>query len=385
MRPRILLFFPVFLAGCGGPDGPLAPSPGSDGSAAPAETLTLYTIDQARYPLAVCNDGSTPVFYYRRGTGDGARKWVVWFKGGGSCGDAEQCAERARTDPDLVSSRPWLSRRTTRKDGILSSDPHQNPDFYRWNHLFMVYCSSDAWSGTRALAGFLTGNPDEGMYFRGRYVTDAIVDSVSDPGVVGSPTLAEATQVLLTGSSAGGNGLRNNLDRLAAQLRARGADVRAISDATLTPGVNPAIEEENARRRRETYELWQQSLDESCLARTPGAPELCGDSVYLTENGFLETTLFVHMDQADPLALESQLIDLKAPSDQALRDAFAAGVRDLFARKIAAGFSPRAGFHVILDTPRWNSGEVTIEGRTMAEVVGNWYFGRSGPVKLVTP
>lgn len=381
-----LLLSSVLWSGCGGsvssPSG--TSEAGSDIAAAPAETLTLHTIGQERYPLAICNDGSPPVFYYRRGTGDGARKWVLWFKGGGNCGDSEDCAERARTDPSLMSSRPWTSRPTVRKDGILSASPQENPDFYRWNHVFLVYCSSDSWSGTRldlALQGFLTGG-SEGIYFRGRYVTDAIVDSVSDPAVIGSPTLAEATHVVLTGSSAGATGLRNNIDRLAAQFRARGADVRAISDAALSPMVNPAMEVVSGLMRRSNYDLWQQSLDETCLAATGAEPELCGDGVYVVERGFIETPLFVHMDQADPLALENQQIGRE---DLAQRDAFAAGVRDLFARKVAAGFSPRAGFHVIVDTPRWNSGEVRIEGRTMADVVGNWYFGRSGPTKVVEP
>lgn len=92
----------------------------------PPAPLTRYEIDKAKHPKAVCNDGSTPVFYYRRGVDSGAHKWVLWFKGGGSCFDAVSCADRDRS---LTSATGWTQRNLD-GDGILSYLLEQNPDFY---------------------------------------------------------------------------------------------------------------------------------------------------------------------------------------------------------------------------------------------------------------
>lgn len=185
--------------------------PEDEPPAQPAATMTRYVIDQARHPQARCNDGTTPVFYHRRGVGDGVDKWVLWFKGGGSCWSEASCADRGQ---NLMSATPWMhddlmELATKGNDastdgsagGILSPDPEVNPDFYTWNHVYMVYCSSDNWAGTRPPSA-QTGN----LHFAGHYITDAIMDALQDPTRIGTSTLREATQILLTGSSAGAGG-----------------------------------------------------------------------------------------------------------------------------------------------------------------------------------
>jgi hypothetical protein len=81
------------------------------------------------------------------------------------------------------------------------------------------YCSSNWFTGA---------SPDNNnamkFYFRGHYIVDAVVDSLSDAGLVGAPTLREATHIIFAGSSAGGIGVSINLDRLAKTLY--WADVR---------------------------------------------------------------------------------------------------------------------------------------------------------------
>ena len=40
-------------------------------------------------------DGTNPGFYWTKGSGTGANKWVLYFKGGGWCYDEASCKQRA--------------------------------------------------------------------------------------------------------------------------------------------------------------------------------------------------------------------------------------------------------------------------------------------------
>lgn len=53
---------------------------------------TLPASSQAR-----CLDGSLPMFYLRKGTGEGKNKWLIYFEGGGWCFDLPACKARAKT------------------------------------------------------------------------------------------------------------------------------------------------------------------------------------------------------------------------------------------------------------------------------------------------
>ena len=59
--------------------------------------LVMLTDAQSSAKGAVCLDGTNPGFYWTKGSGDGAKTWVLYFKGGGWCYDEEDCAQRAKT------------------------------------------------------------------------------------------------------------------------------------------------------------------------------------------------------------------------------------------------------------------------------------------------
>lgn len=354
---------------------------GSDPARGDRAAMLRHRVDRATHPEAVCNDGTTPVFYHRPGVGEGVDRWVVWFKGGGSCRDEETCAERG---PTLVSSRPWMRDRLRTllpkgnensadgtAGGILDPDPSVNPDFHAWNHVYLVYCTSDAWAGTATAT--LDGRR---WAFHGHFVVDAMFDALEDPDVVGAPSLAGASRILLTGSSGGGNGLRNNLDRLAERLSY--ADVRGVGDAALIPRVRRADRAEEARRLEAEYRLWRPRVDESCAAAAGNEPQRCLRGTYLVENGHLETPVFHHQDQRDPVFVRS--LDRGDPADRRLLRETARAIRELLA-PVPGAFVPREGHHIILNHPRFN--RVRVEGHTMAEVLGNWYLGRPGPTNVI--
>ncbi len=334
----------------------------------PPLRLTRYEIDPAKHPLAVCNDGSTPVFYYRRGSGDGANKWVFWFKGGGGCMDAQSCAGR---DHELTSSVGLPQSKDG--EGILSRLPAQNPDFYNWNHVLMHYCTSDSWSGASE-----DNNNEMNWYFRGYYVVNAIVDAAMDENIVGSPTLREATHVLFAGSSAGAHGLYHNIDRLAQMLP--WADVRGVADAGLGFAVNPELFAAFEQGKKSQWEIWSPILDESCLATNSSAPESCLETHLLVNGNYITTPVFMRADLFDPLALENNQLDPRDSADRPLILTFAETIAEILKRQSGA-FGTAARQHVMIETSEFNSYQV--EGLTFAQVLGNWYFNRSGPTVVV--
>ncbi len=344
----------------------------------PDRTLDRLVVDGAKFPDARCNDGSTPVLYLRRSDAENSGRWLLWLKGGMSCSDERGCRER---DADLTSARPWMrperarlgadgngDAQDGRAGGILSADPVENPDFHGWNHAYLVYCTSDDWVGT-ARAG---DNP-LGLHFTGRQVLDAMVAALADPAIVGpGPNLSGATEVLVTGSSAGAKGVLGNVDRLAAGPL-RGAKVRAILDAAL-------ISRESDRsvvgaELEKRWAAWGARADEDCVAAHPREPWTCLEHETLVAGRHLQTDAFWHQDQLDP-----KLVGPSERGGPVDRMAQAARARD-FIGSVAHGFGPRFKAHVILNTPRFAAGRV--EGASMADLVGRWYFGRPGPTKVI--
>lgn len=399
MKKFILLSLIVLLVagGCAGrrPRIPRAPEPqappsggagqGGQQSAGdqPADYMDRYVIDQAAHPNAVCNDGSTPVFYFRRGVGEGADKWVIWFKGGGAAWSQETYKTRG---PFVTSSMPWMTEAYARlgttgnansadgeADGILSYLPETNPDFYNWNHVYMVYCSSDSWTGNRP-ASPQTG----GVHFQGANIAVAIFAALADPDIIPAPNLADAKQILVTGSSAGANGVRAHADRLA--LEWEYADVRAVADAGNFNFVTEQQIAASEKVQREQYEMWQPTLDQSCVQahQADGEAWRCLSGGYLIENRFISTPLFLHQDQSDKKIVEA-LNDMGADPAADL-PAISAGIRELLSDWEGV-FSPNAIRHIIINEARFN--RQMIDGYTMAQALGNWYFGRSGPVSLI--
>lgn len=338
--------------------------------------LVRASIDADKHPDAVCNDGTTPVFYVRRGTD--ADKWVLWFKGGSGCGDEQGCKSRMANDPTLTSSKPWMSiaqlddkgnasSADGKAGGILSASAAQNPDFHTWNHVYMVYCSSDMWTGNRG------ASPETwGMHFRGEAIADAMLDAMRDASIVGEPTIDEASAVLVTGSSAGGIGARHHIDRFAGQLD--GVAIKGFSDAAITPSVTPArgLDPELEKAAgSERLRLWGTDGQATCAAKTSEADRyLCIEGRHLVEKGYIKTPMFHHMDQLDPL-----VIGRTAREDPAVRNA-AAAIRATIEAS-GGGISPATGTHIVLNNNRFN--KAVVDGHSPAEIFGNWYFDRKGP------
>ena len=60
---------------------------------------------------------------------------------------------------------------------------------------------------------------------------------------------------------------------------------------------------------------------------------------------------------------------------------FGIGVRDSLSKLVPAAFSAATGTHTSLQNERWQG--LKIQGQNLQQTVGNWYFDRPGPTKLI--
>ena len=398
--------------------------------------LVRATVDTRRFPEAVCNDGSPAVFYYARATTDADKnKWVIMLQGGGGCSSGQLCAQRwcsIDTNYGMDKMTSTLTKAAIRGNGIL--DPRPENHFGTWNRVMIFYCSSDAWSGTKtttqhAVSG--TTAIDYDIHFKGARIIDAVLETLRRqprgraaalPGTSARalPDLDSATHVLFSGSSAGGVGVINNVDRIGAKLKATNPTLvyKGLLDASFPPPAegrdythttvclsNPqACNYSNVMQfsyATVDQALYGMSVDESCLtwhaAHQPGTEWKCGDSTHIAVH-HITTPFFVHQDEQDESIGGSFVedgygtaADFGRGVEQALRDlatlnttAEEGSVRNGGAPLATPGaYGPQCTDHESLkeDSAFF---EVKIGGLSYHDVAWNWWTGAQPPVAIRT-
>lgn len=366
--------------------------------------LHKVTLDD---PAAICNDGTPAVMYIRPSTGGAnASRWVFYLQGGGSCGTAEQCAIRycgiEKYTKAKMSSRWTPMSANTDGQGLLDRDG-SNP-FADANLVLMYYCSSDQWMGQKddsVLVPSAGPTPTFRLHFRGHSIIEAALDqllagdTVSDDGQATVPSLAGATAVLWSGTSAGGNGAEQNLDYVAGRLAPNGTAVRGVFDANMPPQVedlgDPAATAAFTAYDRDTYwpsvivGAWNGFADASCLAgHAPSEQWECGQNEHVVLN-HITTPFFVRQDLRDRQvgtrylnagATEAQLatayrttisrlIDVPQDAEERAAITFVPGV-----------YAPNCGQHVGLSSDEWWE-TATLSGLTYRQAVGSWLNGNA--------
>ena len=176
-------------------------------------SLRLLTDAASVQVGAVCLDGSPAGYYFRRGSGSDASRFLLSFVGAGWCTDLASCAERAQTA--IGSSTTWDGE--VQGYGIANASADLNPTFSNWTVAYVASCDG---------AFFLGAAPSTvgGLHFRGSFIVDAVVaDLARREGI------DHAAAVLLTGDSSGGLAAALSVDRVAAILPGV-RDVRAVVD-----------------------------------------------------------------------------------------------------------------------------------------------------------
>ena len=196
---------------------------------------TLTTVDNDKYPNALCLDGSPAAFWFNKGSGSGVNKYIIHHQGGAWCTSPHDCVERAKTAQG--SSDSWdkevnceYSKATPctydgGAHGMFSSDPVMNPLTYNWNKIYVGYCDGASFSGARK------ERASNGLHYKGYFILGAVYSTFFDKFGMG-----EAKEVIVSGTSAGGLSVFLHLDQIAELIKAKAPTnprVVGVADAGL--------------------------------------------------------------------------------------------------------------------------------------------------------
>jgi len=139
---------------------------------------------------AVCMDGSTPGFYYKAAAVEDAKtKWIVNFLDGSWCATEDECDKRMDT---RLSTKGSLPERNMDVSAAME-DP-----FVNFNQVLIWYCDGGVFAGNRTEP--LITRSGKTVYLRGRRILELVIDTLKEERF----GMSAATEVLLTGGSAGG-------------------------------------------------------------------------------------------------------------------------------------------------------------------------------------
>jgi hypothetical protein len=191
------------------------------------DALPLHIVpkEKADASGAVCLDGSPPGYYFASAqTNSSSTSWVLYFKGGGWCYEEDSCASRANTA--LGSST--LFPKTFAFSGPMDSSTDVNPSFANYNRALLWYCDGASFSGD-AEKPYHHSSTNQTLFFRGKRILDLLLDELIEEHGLG-----RATDVLVSGGSAGGLSAYLHADRISKVLRARGAPIQRFKAAPVS-------------------------------------------------------------------------------------------------------------------------------------------------------
>ncbi|XP_044359929.1 pectin acetylesterase 5 isoform X1 [Triticum aestivum] len=369
--------------------GPLRPTLSG---AAPLEPVAVSLLAGAQEKGAVCLDGTPPGYHLQRGSGDGSGSWLVHLEGGGWCSTVKDCSGRRMS---VLGSSNFMKPLQFTGHGIFDSDEIYNPDFYNWNKVYVRYCDG------ASFAGDAEGQAQDGttVYFRGLRIYEAVIGELMEKG------LANATQVLFTGCSAGGLATILHCDDFSARFPQQ-VSVKCFADAGFFLDVRKDISGERSfwsfYNRVVQLQNVRQVLHKDCLANKD--PTECFFPTELIKS--IRTPMFILNSAYDSWQIQNVLLptssspekswlsckdnigncnstqikvldeirntminDLKVINDKAdwgmFIDSCFTHCQTLFRISWSSPTSPRLG------------------NKNIAKVVGDWYFGRSQGVKEI--
>jgi hypothetical protein len=258
-------------------------------------------------PDAVCVDGTPGAYYLRRAPEDSpdTDRWVIHLEGGGGiCVDLESCLAMWEGDPSSGYGAEKMSSRWT--PPAIEGEGIERPSglglrnrFGPWNHAFLYMCSTDDWIGDADQ----TFGPDDAhqilLHFRGARILLATLAELA-----AEHDLGVASEVLLTGSSAGGNGARFAADRVRELVRTpeRDVAVRVVVDSAVKPIAPFSDPDAYTWDHYDAYASTggTRGFDASCAEGHPDEPEWCGSPDHVLYN-HVSTPMFVRQGLREKL------------------------------------------------------------------------------------
>jgi hypothetical protein len=356
----------------------------SSGAMNDPANLNSFTRYKATNAIARCNDGSAPGYYLRKGTGTGKNRWILWLRGGGGCVDAQNCALRRKEVPGIMSSSLMpLWPESNEISGILSNKKNQNYDFYTYNHVILHYCSSDFWGGegqSRVLAD------NSSVKFEGRKVLGEILTDLENRF-----NFKNASNIIFSGSSAGGAGAGLNMEFI--RNRYPEKDIAGLIDAQWM--VKHHLNKIPATLAPD--HIFKLAVDftgvifpSACeAANTLSTRHQCLYAPYAYP--YFPISTFIISDQLDRALLQIYNMYLcKSTSTDVSTykpwlDSYLSVVKSNYAQ-LNGLYSSRTGNHdEMLRGNAFNSPYITSNNTSYSarEILGNWYFNRSGPKIII--
>jgi hypothetical protein len=339
-------------------------------AAAAAAPLRLLTDSRA-----TCLDGTLSGFYYEPYSDPGeanATKWVIFLQGGGECANAVSCAAAAKSE--LGSSKYFAPSIDFDGGEYYASALPDNP-FASWNRVDIPYCSQDLFSGTRES----TSPETFGLYFSGHLIFESIMRTL-----VAQFGFGAATEVILTGVSAGGIGAWINTNALVTSFAPAGCRVTVApiagmyffafpydainhTESTLVDFREPAWPGNVA--------LWQSYIDPACGAGLGARSYACMLSNYSFP--YVRAKAFITEAQTDQVQLEAHDWlpgpDHQDAPERAYMAAWSANMTQALAQTGPAGagfFNPACYIH-----GGFSPSSPLIGGESYLAAFSRWYFG----------
>jgi len=348
------------------------------------ETVKPALRNPTLYGKARCNDGTPFTFFIQKGyeSTRQSKEWVIYLKGGVFCDDdAFLCSERAR---NLTTTAPQADGFLFdwQRQGILSDDPAQNPDFYKANHVYAAYCSSDYWAGSTNNRRPSSGDPVKGWYFSGRTNINAMLDVLmSSFGLTDSSD----TNVIWAGGSAGSFGAQLTANQAAKHLpnTFAGGRLRLLKDAGWMPDWNDPSHrmgdstQSDREMYRDAFAFWGATVDPACKSALADPMDCVlspGWYDFYKSRGW---PIFIQSSATDSAYMTAHGFDDSTPPAEV--DAWVDTVQTSMAH-VDWLFSSSDATHTIFDDDGgWSSGPM---GNTLREVVGR--FANGGSPERVT-
>eukprot|EP01064_Diplonema_japonicum_P027394 TRINITY_DN394_c1_g1_i1.p1 TRINITY_DN394_c1_g1~~TRINITY_DN394_c1_g1_i1.p1 ORF type:complete len:396 (+),score=64.37 TRINITY_DN394_c1_g1_i1:50-1189(+) len=222
-------------------------------------TLKFLDKDIADANGAKCLDGTNPGYYYRVGSNGDENKWRIHLRGGAWCFTDETCAQRTKS---TVGTSKFLTPNISGAEAPFGFMNTSEPHFGNWSLAYVMYCDGSSWTSNRT-DSTTTGNIT--VWHRGRPNLYSFMQDIERVAGV----MSKSTEVVLTGTSAGGmaeylnaNYLRTLLPPAAKTVLLPDAGFFLFSNTTLNY---------NYQQLQEGWNIWNSkaALDPDCIADHP--------------------------------------------------------------------------------------------------------------------
>jgi len=165
-------------------------------------------------PAALCLDGSRGAYQVKAGVGENATKFILFFQGGGWAMSPNDLLYRSTTQ--LGSTKQDEANGDWSIEDLLTNNTARNPHFSTWTSVAMRYCCGSSFS-SHLEEPFVVGSTP--LFLRGHDILTAAIDQLlSDSPGAGAPSLSAATEVIVSGGSAGGLSVFLHLDYIASRV-----------------------------------------------------------------------------------------------------------------------------------------------------------------------